>query len=75
MILQKHEFCEWIERYRAINKEKYMDSILEACQYFSVDPESIKPLLNEQIIHKLEAESIKQNLLKNNSKTRLSVFL
>lgn len=75
MILKKNEFCEWIERYKTVRKENYMSSIIAACESFSVDPDSVKPLLNDQIISKLEAEAIKLNQLKNTTKIRLTAFI
>lgn len=64
MIIKQNEFCEFIEKQRIFTKTTYLDSILEACDRFSLDIEQVKPLLNEQILFRLEAEARKSNNLK-----------
>lgn len=74
MIIRKEEFCKWIEVHRSTSKQSYIDSVLDACEYFKVQEELVKDLLNNQIILKLEAEAKDLNFIRK-TETSLKDFI
>lgn len=64
MIIKKDEFSNWVENRRKNTKESYMDTVLEACSQFSIEIEMVGPLLNQQIVGKIQAEATDLNYFK-----------
>lgn len=70
MILTQKDFTSWIEFHKVDNPDQsYLEIILDACNTFEVEYESVRPLLSEQLIAKLEAEAREKRLLKEKVKS------
>jgi hypothetical protein len=67
MIIKRDAFCDFIELLHKKTGQTYIDSVLDACEQFSVNEDMVKDLLNIQIISKLEAEAKGLNFIKNTS--------
>lgn len=66
MIITKKDFCHHVEKEYADNKGVTMiDTILEACIQFNVDPEMVEPLVNRSLKDKMKVEFIELNYLKS----------
>lgn len=69
-ILTQKDFTTWIEMQRVESPElTYLELIQDACDTFEVEYESVRPLLSEQLISKLEAEVTRAGLLKTKVKS------
>ena len=64
MIVTRKEFSDYVEEYHLKTGEDIIDSVLHACDKFSIDPDFVKPLLNLVLKDKLEEEFTKKNYLK-----------
>ena len=71
MIINKKEFCSFIEDKFAVEGSSIIYCVLDACEEFSIDPELVQPLINRQIKEKLEIEFVSMNYLE---KRNVSVF-
>ncbi len=65
MIVNKKDFCLFVEELHASNMQGMIDNVLAACEEFNIDPEMIEPLINRSIKEKLEMEFIDLNFLKS----------
>lgn len=66
MIITKKDFCNYVEKHYADNTNTTMiDTILEACIQFNVDPEMVEPLVNRSLKDKMKVEFIELNYLKS----------
>ena len=69
-ILTQKDFTSWIEFRKIENPEQsYLEVIVDACNTFEVEYESVRPLLSDQVILKLEAEARAAKLLKEKVKS------
>lgn len=69
-ILTQKDFTQWVEfRKVAQPDQSYLEIILDACNTFEVEYESVRPLLSDQVISKLEAEARAAKLLKEKVKS------
>ena len=66
MIITKKDFCNHVEKEYANNTNATMiDTILEACTQFNVDPEMVEPLVNRSLKDKMKVEFIELNYMKS----------
>ena len=66
MIITKKDFCNHVEKEYADNENTtIIDTILEACVKFNIDPEMIEPLVNRSLKDKMKVEFIDLNYLKS----------
>jgi len=65
MIINKKDFCLYIED-EYINKDNsIIDSVLNACSEYNVDVSLVEPLINRSIKEKMKIEYERLNYLKN----------
>lgn len=69
----EENFSKEIEELCKTKKEgfAYIDAILELCEKYAVEPESVAKLLNKPIREKLKAEFEDRNMLRGSKKSRL----
>ena len=68
MILSKSEFCMYVEEeYLNSEKKSMIDTILDICEKYNIDPEYINPLINKSIRDKLEVEYRALHMLKGDA--------
>jgi len=64
-ILTKKRFSKLIENYVAQHPDStYMDAVINICDERSLDPIDVGKLISHAIKDKIEAEAIKNNLVK-----------
>lgn len=66
-ILNKNAFSKKVEDRIRNKKESYIDSIINTCEEYSIEPEDCKKYLKGDILNKLQAESIRNNLVMSDS--------
>lgn len=64
MIVNKKDFCLYVEELHAGNMQGIIDNVLAACEEYNIDPEMVEPLINRSIKEKLEVEFAERNFLK-----------
>lgn len=64
MIVTRKEFCMYVEEEFINNELNMVDTVIEACTTFNVDPIMIEPLVNRSIKEKLEMDFINLNYIK-----------
>lgn len=65
-------FSKEIEELCKTKKEGlYIDAILELCEKYGVEPESVAKLLTKPIREKLKAEFEERNMMRGSKKSRL----
>ena len=65
-------FSKEIEELCKTKKEGlYIDAILELCEKYAVEPESVAKLLTKPIREKLKAEFEDRNMMRGSKKSRL----
>lgn len=64
MIVNKKDFCQYVEELHASNMQGMIDNVIAACEEYNIDPELVEPLINRSIREKLEVEFISLNYLK-----------
>lgn len=70
MIMSQSDFSNWCEFYKMNHPdETYMEVLVKACDTFEIEYETVKPLLSEPLIKKIESEANRNNLLKVKSKS------
>ena len=67
MIIDKKNFCIYIEDQYVTNKKTMIDTVLDACAEFNVDPSMANNLINRSVREKLKKEFISLNYLKAES--------
>ena len=61
--LTKSEFTKLVEKNVLIQKNSYMDVILDLCEKHEIDPEDVKKFLSAPVIEKIEGEAMLLNLI------------
>ena len=69
----EENFSKEIEELCKTKKEgfAYIDAILELCEKYGVEPESVAKLLTKPIREKLKAEFEDRNMMRGSKKSRL----
>ncbi len=65
MIINQKDFCMHVETQFASTTTTMIDTVLEACEEFNVDPELVEPLINRSLKEKMRNEYVDLNYLKN----------
>ena len=67
------ELEERNKRYEMVHdgQSNCMEIILELCEKYEVEPESVNPILNRLIKSKIKQEAIEKNLMKGKKKQKL----
>jgi len=64
MIITQKDFSEFIENEFAFNNMTIIETVLYACEKFSIDPNMVEPLINRSVKEKMKQEFIELNFLK-----------
>ena len=64
MIITKKDFCLYLEDEFIESDKSMIETILAACEKYTIEPDLVEPLINRQIKEKLEQEFIDLNYLK-----------
>jgi hypothetical protein len=67
MIIQKKDFCLYVEDSYLNNNLSLIDTVLEACDYFNIEYDLVKVFINRQLKEKLRIEFEKLNYLKSDN--------
>ena len=67
MIVSQKEFCMYVEDHFVTGNLSMIDTVLQACEEFKVDPELVEPLINRSLKEKMEIEFIDLNYIKPSS--------
>lgn len=70
-IMTKKKFNKMVERKVLDSKLGYIDAVLEICKERGIDPEDVNPLLTETLTNKIEAEAIRERLIKGGNQLPL----
>jgi len=66
-VLTKKRFSKMVEQYVSSHPDSsYMDAVLEVCDERAIDPHDISTLICKSIRQKIEAEAVRNNLIKGN---------
>jgi hypothetical protein len=68
-ILTKKSFGKLIDDMVKDRHITYMESIIEICKVRMIDPSDVGPLINQRIRDKIEAEAIRNNMMKSGGNT------
>jgi len=72
--LTKAKFSKLVIKKCKISKLNTMDSVLNLCVEFSIDPLDIRKFINKTVKLRLESEAVKLNMLKHeNDKNMLEL--
>ena len=68
-VLTKKRFSRMVEEYVSYHPDSsYMDAVLEVCDERAIDPYDISTLICRTIRQKIEAEAMRNNLVKGGRK-------
>jgi len=67
MIITKKDFCNHVETNFATNTMTMIDTMLDACEEFNLDPDMVESLVNRSLKEKMKIEFINLNYLKQES--------
>ena len=68
-VLTRKRFSKMVEEYVSSHPDSsYMDAVLEVCETRAIDPHDISTLICRTIKQKIEAEAIRNNLIKGGRK-------
>ena len=68
MILTKKDFSLYIEDEFAKNDMNMVETVLQACEDYNVDPEMVEPLINRSVKEKMYNNFVDLNFIKRESK-------
>ena len=70
-VLTKKRFSKMVEEYISAHPDSsYMDGVLAVCDERSIDPADISTLICRTIRQKIEAEAVRNNLVKSSTNSQ-----
>ena len=67
MIIDRKQFCLYIEELNIDNGDGIIQNVIKACDDHNIDPSLVEPLINRSIREKMEEEYVKLNYIKRDS--------
>lgn len=67
MVITKKDFCAKVEEDYANTDKSIIETVLNTCTQYNIDPELIEPLINRSLKEKIECEFINLNYMKAES--------
>ena len=75
-VIEKSQFSEEVELLFSSNKDlNVIDAVIEICEKYSFEVDSVKALLSNPLIDKIECQARKYNNLKRTTNGSLGAFL